>query len=140
MESDYAEAFTLFDKDKDGTITFSEFKMAVRSMGQVLTDDEMDALGGGAKKFDLNAFIAAMNNASSSTLVGNLNEAELTAALQQFDKEKKGVLLSIELKGILTSLGDKFSEAECDRMFAMAGIKDGNVKYDDVLKRLIKGV
>jgi Ca2+-binding EF-hand superfamily protein len=134
-----SEAFTFADKDKDGSISLNEFKTAVRSLGYVLTDDEIDSLADSNKKFNQDQFSAAIGKTSSSSLITNIKESDYVNALAQFDKEKKNNLPSLEMKGILTTLGDKFSDAECDRIFAAVNIKDGLVKYDDVVKRLIKG-
>ena len=41
QEDEYREAFDLFDKDGDGTISTGELKNLLRCFGQVYTDDEV---------------------------------------------------------------------------------------------------
>ena len=38
---EYREAFDLFDKDGDGTISTGELKNLLRCFGQICTDDEV---------------------------------------------------------------------------------------------------
>jgi len=39
--SEYKEAFLLFDKDGDGTVTIKELGTVMRNLGQNPTDDEI---------------------------------------------------------------------------------------------------
>ena len=41
---EYREAFDLFDKDGDGTISTGELKNLLRCFGQVYTDDEVQKI------------------------------------------------------------------------------------------------
>ena len=41
---EYREAFDLFDKDGDGTISTGELKNLLRCFGQICTDDEVQQI------------------------------------------------------------------------------------------------
>ena len=49
MHLEYKEAFDLFDKDGDGTITADELKIVMESLGQNPTEIELQASAGSVK-------------------------------------------------------------------------------------------
>ena len=44
MFSEYKEAFNLFDRDGSGTITSKELSIAMRSLGQNPSEDELESI------------------------------------------------------------------------------------------------
>ena len=86
--TEYKEAFSVFDKDGDGTIAFEELGTVMRSLGQNPTEAELqdminegDADGDGT--IDFPEFLAMM--ATKGRLDADA-EQEIRAAFRVFDK------------------------------------------------------
>merc|ERR1711862_89291 len=123
------EAFLLFDKDGDGTITTKELGTVMRSLGQTPTEaelldmiNEVDSDGSGTIDFAefLNLMARKMKDADS--------EEELMEAFKVFDKDGNGFISAAELRHVMTNLGEKLTEDEVDEMIKEADFDgDGQV-------------
>merc|ERR1712216_988020 len=111
------EAFSLFDKDGDGTITTKELGTVMRSLGQNPTEaeladmiNEVDADGSGTIDFPefLNLMAKKMKDTDS--------EEEIKEALKVFDKDGNGFISAAELRHVMTNLGEKLTDEEVDEM------------------------
>ncbi|KAL8624257.1 hypothetical protein ACOMHN_027563 [Nucella lapillus] len=107
--AEYKEAFLLFDKDKDGTITTSALGTVMRSLGQKPTDSELqdminevDADGNGT--IDFEEFLHMMARKMKDTD----SEEELREAFKVFDKDGNGVISAAELHHVMTNLGENW--------------------------------
>ncbi|ESO92156.1 hypothetical protein LOTGIDRAFT_121213, partial [Lottia gigantea] len=130
--SDYKEAFSLFDKDGDGTITSGELATVMRSLGQEPSDQELqdminevDADGNGTVDFEefLQMMCRKLKKADS--------EEELREAFRVFDKDGNGYISSNELRFVMSNLGETLSDKEVDEMIREADVDgDGMVNYD----------
>jgi len=128
--AEFKEAFSLFDKDNDGTITTKELGTVMRSLGQSPTEpelrdmiNEVDADGNGT--IDFEEFLSMM-----SKKAGHQDEdAELQEAFKVFDKDQSGKISKTELRQVMQSLGEKISDAELDEMIREADV-DGNGEID----------
>merc|ERR1719359_479380 len=85
--AEFKEAFLLFDKDGDGTITTKELGTVMRSLGQTPTEaelhdmiNEVDADGNGT--IDFTEFLSLMARKMKDTDT----EEELREAFKVFDK------------------------------------------------------
>lgn len=131
--AEFKEAFMLFDKDEDGTITISELGVVMRSLGQRPTEtelrdmvNEVDQDGNGTIEF--NEFLQMM----SKKLKEADCEEELREAFRVFDKNNDGLISSNELRHVMTSLGERLSEEEVDDMIKEADLDgDGQVNYEE---------
>ncbi|KAI4501129.1 hypothetical protein M0802_003932 [Mischocyttarus mexicanus] len=130
--AEFKEAFMLFDKDEDGTITMAELGVVMRSLGQRPSDtelrdmvNEVDQDGNGTIEF--NEFLQMM----SRKMKGADGKDELREAFRVFDKNKDGLISSKELRHVMTNLGEKLSEEEVDDMIKEADLDgDGMVNYE----------
>jgi len=131
--AEFKEAFMLFDKDEDGTITTIELKSVMESLGQRPTDEdvkgmvqEVDVDGNGTIEF--NEFLQMM----SKKMKEADSEEELREAFRVFDKNQDGFISSAELRHVMTNLGEKLSDEEVDDMIKEADIDgDGMVNYHE---------
>ncbi|PBC26064.1 Calmodulin [Apis cerana cerana] len=136
--AEFKEAFMLFDKDEDGTITMAELGVVMRSLGQRPSEtelrdmvNEVDQDGNGTIEF--NEFLQMM----SKKMKGADGEDELREAFRVFDKNKDGLISSKELRHVMTNLGEKLSEEEVDDMIKEADLDgDGMVNYEDLFEKL----
>jgi calmodulin len=115
--AEFKEAFALFDKDGDGTITTKELGTVMRSLGQNPTEaelqdmiNEVDADGNGTIDFPefLNLMARKMKDTDS--------EEELKEAFKVFDKDGNGFISAAELRHVMTNLGEKLTDEEVDEM------------------------
>ncbi|KAH8059907.1 hypothetical protein JL720_13717 [Aureococcus anophagefferens] len=127
--AEFKEAFSLFDKDGDGTITTKELGTVMRSLGQNPTEaeladmiNEVDADGNGT--IDFPEFLTMMARKMKDTD----SEEEILEAFKVFDKD--GNDLAAELRHIMTNLGEKLTDEEVDEMLREADIDgDGQINY-----------
>ena len=120
--AEFKEAFSLFDKDGDGTITTKELGTVMRSLGQNPTEaelqdmvNEVDADGNGT--IDFPEFLTMMARKMKDTD----SEEELKEAFKVFDKDGNGFISASELRHVMTNLGEKLTDEEVDEMIREAG-------------------
>jgi calmodulin len=131
--AEFREAFGLFDKNGDGTISSSELGTIMRSLGQNPTESELqdminevDVDGNGTIDFDefLNMMAKKMKETDS--------EEELREAFRVFDKDGNGYISAAELRHVMTNLGEKLTDDEVDEMIREADLDgDGTVNYEE---------
>ncbi|KAJ7841041.1 calmodulin [Mycena olivaceomarginata] len=130
--TEFKEAFSLFDKDGDGTITTLELGTVMRSLGQNPTEgelqdmiNEVDVDGNGT--IDFNEFLAMMAKKFQDTD----SEEEIRQAFTVFDKDGNGTISVTELQQVMRSLGEKLSDREVEEMIREADTDgDGEINYD----------
>merc|ERR1712003_43207 len=119
--AEFKEAFALFDKDGDGTITTKELGTVMRSLGQTPTEaelhdmiNEVDSDGSGT--IDFAEFLSLM----SKKMKDADSEEELMEAFKVFDKDGNGFISSVELRHVMTNLGEKLTDDEVEEMIKEA--------------------
>ncbi|NP_001151507.2 calmodulin [Zea mays] len=135
---EFREAFSLFDKDGDGTITTKELGTVMRSLGQSPTEeelqemvDEVDADGSGA--IDLQEFLTLL--ARQMREASGADEDELREAFHVFDQDQNGFISRDELRHVLQNLGERLSEEELAEMLREADADgDGQINYSEFAK------
>ena len=138
--SEFKEAFNLYDKDGDGTITIFELGSIMRSLGHTPSDselqdliDEIDNDKNGS--IDFSEFVTMMSKKSNHVN----SESELIEAFKVFDKDGNGFITSQELRHVMTNLGEKITEKEADEMIKEADLDgDGRIDYEEFVKMMIE--
>jgi calmodulin len=136
---EYRDAFEMFDKDKDGTITAKELANVMRSLNQEPTEQELNDMINevdidGNGRVDFEEFVALMNRRSKETDT----EDEVINAFRVFDKDANGLISSSELRHLMTTLGDKLTDEEVDEMIREADIDgDGYINYEEFVRMMM---
>ncbi|XP_053402128.1 calmodulin-A-like isoform X1 [Mercenaria mercenaria] len=134
------EAFKLFDKDGDGSITADELGTVMRNLGQFPSTDELymmlkeiDIDGDGTFSFE--EFVQVMANMGGlSEQSEEDEEKELRQAFTVFDKTGCGYICASDIRAILQCLGEDLTEEEIDEMIAEVDIDgDGRIDYDEFI-------
>nr|BBB18812.1 calcium indicator protein OeNL(Ca2+)-18u [synthetic construct] len=136
--AEFKEAFSLFDKDGDGTITTKELGTVMRSLGQNPTEaelqdmiNEVDADGNGTIYFP--DFLTMMARKMKDTD----SEEEIREAFRVFDKDGNGYISAADLRHVMTNLGEKLTDEEVDEMIREADIDgEGQVNYEEFVQMM----
>ena len=130
------EVFDLFDKDKDGAITTKELGDVMRALGANPTQaelqemiNEVDTDDSGKIEFKefLSLFAKKMKDPDT--------EEDLIEAFRIFDKDGSGNISALELRHVMTTLGERLTEEEADEMIKEADTNnDGQINYQEFVK------
>ncbi|KAF8154579.1 anthrax edema factor in complex with calmodulin and pyrophosphate [Crassisporium funariophilum] len=129
----YKDAFSLFDKDNDGTITSNELGTVMRSLGKTPTDSEIQEM---IKEVDQDRngtieFAEFIEMMGRKTHAEGL-EAELKEAFKVFDTDNSGKISTSELSKVMLNLGEKLSDAEIEQMIKEADLdNDGEISFEE---------
>ncbi|CAJ1018118.1 putative EF hand/EF-hand domain/EF-hand domain pair, partial [Leishmania utingensis] len=124
--SEFKEAFSLFDKDGDGTITTKELGTVMRSLGQNPTEAELQDMinevdQDGSGTIDFPEFLTLM----ARKMQDSDSEEEIKEAFRVFDKDGNGFISAAELRHVMTNLGEKLTDEEVDEMIREADVDGG---------------
>jgi len=157
--AEYKEAFALFDKDGDGSISADEIGEVMESCGLDPNQSELDAMIGevdkdGNGEIEFPEFMAMMEKMVKDSdgeneqgltvaektikrwrkfaVVNVLSEKQINSfkeLFSMFDKDGDGSITSVEVSSVMESLGHKPSAEELDAMIAEFDT-DGNGELD----------
>lgn len=137
--AEFRAAFELFDKDRDGKITTKELGTVMRNLGQNPTDSELQEMINevdldGNGNIDFKEFLGLMVRKMKDTDT----EEELLEAFKVFDRDGNGLISSIELRHVMTQLGEKLSDDEVEEMIKEADQDgDGYINYEEFVKMMM---
>lgn len=130
--STYKDAFNLFDKDGNGTITLPELSIIIQSLGVSISEvDQESVLNNGT--IDFNDFLSVI-----STKKNISSETELISTFKVFDKYGRGFITDTELLHIMTNLGEELSKDDALLMIKEADINGDGKIYEDFVKIILE--
>lgn len=137
---EYKEAFGLFDKDGDGTITTRELGIVMRALGKNPTEqdlidmvNEIDTEGRGI--IDFPEFLTLM----ARPIREPDKEEDIIEAFHVFDKDNTGKIATAELRHILMNLGEKLTEEEVEELLKEADKENsGLIDYREFVHQMMQ--
>ncbi|KAH3703186.1 myosin-2 essential light chain-like [Dreissena polymorpha] len=137
---DILEVFNLFDNKGDGKISASQLGDCLRSLGQNPTESEIRKCGYATNpdaRISFEVFLPIFQTINRSR--EQHSAEDFTEGFKMFDKEQNGFITSAELRHILTCLGDKLTDEECDQLFQGMEDAQGNINYEEFVKSVMSG-
>ena len=131
--ADCKEAFSLFDKDGDGSITCEELRTVMNSLGQNPTTTELEEMiqevdSDGNGKIEFSEFFNMMAQKMSSR---DFND-EALEAFKVLDKDGSGSISEVELRQIMINIGENLTDEEIREMMQEADLDgDGEVSFKE---------
>lgn len=134
---EYQIAFKLFDRDGNGTISSKELGVAMRSLGQNPTEQELldmvnevDLDGSGTIDFEeFCQMMKRMNKENDSEMIRE--------AFRVFDRDGNGYITADEFRFAMTKFGDQFTDEEVDEVMNEVDIDgDGRIDYEEFVKMM----
>mmetsp|Transcript_1314 Transcript_1314/g.2033 ORF Transcript_1314/g.2033 Transcript_1314/m.2033 type:complete len:149 (+) Transcript_1314:117-563(+) len=138
--AEFKEAFSLFDRDGDGTIDNDELGTVMRSLGHQPTEEEIEDMIREADKdgngtIDFSEFIEMMPRQEKDDNA----EEEMLEAFQVFDTDGNGSITADELRQIFMNLGEKLTDEEITDMIKEADMDgDGEINYQEFVRMMFK--
>jgi len=135
-EKEAKECFDLFDRDHDGKITKADLGSALRSLGQVLTQAEVDALQ--PSKTDLVDWVKFLEMAKKNPRKPSEQSVALLKAFKVFDTAETGQIEVNDLQHIVTTLGERLTAQEFQDILQAAGLPaSGKVDYKQLVDKVV---
>lgn len=135
---EYRDAFDMFDRDRDGSITSKELSNVMRNLVRDISDaeikqiiQEVDIDGNGI--IDFEEFVVMMNKRNKESDA----EEEVINAFRVFDTDCDGIISSSELRHVMTTLGDKLTDDEVNEMIKEADIDNNGLIYYEEFVRMM---
>ncbi|XP_024236061.1 calmodulin-like protein 4 [Oncorhynchus tshawytscha] len=136
--NEFKECFSLYDKKHKGKIEAKDLIIVMRCLGVSPTFIEVDRHLQISKidkcgELDFSTFLTIMHQ----QIQQEDPRAEILEAMRMTDKQKKGYILSSELRAKLTGLGEKLTDKEVDELLKETGVgSDGCVHYEEFAKTM----
>lgn len=141
-DTEFQEAFSLFDSRGDGKIGVNQLGDVLRALGQNPTEAEVKKCCLSLKdsqdqRLTFDVFLPILQ-----TIVKNKSTdtaEDFIEGLRHFDKDGSGLISSAELRHLLTTLGEKLSDDEVEALLSGIQEKDGqgNVSYEDFVRMVM---
>lgn len=137
--AEFKEAFLIFDKDGDGSISTQELGTVMRSLGQNPTEDELKTMiqevdEDGSGTIDFKEFLGLM----AKKMQEFDSEDDLLDAFRVFDMDGNGFISANELKYVLANVGEKLNDEDIEEMIRETDTDgDGLIDYKEFIRVLM---
>ena len=144
------EIFSLFDQNEENTVLLKDVPVVLRSIGLQLEADEMKEVmddleirvtpvsikpDKGKKQLPPVVTFTLFSTVVENLIKGIDEEKDIREAFQAFDREGDGTLFAVELRQILTNMGDRLTEDEVEEMLDEIDIDaNGRIDYKKLAK------
>merc|ERR1712080_406749 len=134
--------FQLFDTKGDGLIQVTQVGEVLRALGQNPTEGDVKKLvqstnskGGPDARVTFETFLPLLQAVSGKKITDTVDD--FVEGLRHFDKEGNGRISAIELRHLLTGLGEKMSEEEVEQLIHGKEDSQGNINYEEFVKMVL---
>ncbi|KAG1937653.1 myosin light chain 6B [Pimephales promelas] len=141
---DYREAFGLFDRVGDSKVAFNQIADIMRALGQNPTNKEVAKILGNPtaddmanKRVDFDGFLPMLQFVINSPNKASYDD--YVEGLRVFDKEGNGTVMGAELRIVLSTLGEKMTEAEIDALMQGQEDENGCVNFEASIIMFLPG-
>ncbi|XP_011409933.1 PREDICTED: myosin regulatory light chain 12B-like isoform X2 [Amphimedon queenslandica] len=133
---EFKEAFNMIDQNRDGFIDNEDLKDMLASLGQEPSDAVVDEMMGEAPgPLNFTMFLTLFGE----KLTGTDPEDVIRNAFACFDEEGVGTIHEDRLRELLTTMGDRITDAEVDQMLRGGAPVDSAGNFDYVaFTRILK--
>jgi len=133
MLDDAQQAFSLFDKKGNGTVSTKELEKVFKTLSLKVEDEKLKEWADEADEEATGAISWEQFRPIYETKVKeDEDERELREAFRVLDKGNKGVIPVADLRWLLQSLGDDLTEDEIEDMITETDTDgSGTVDYDE---------
>ncbi|KAK7162223.1 hypothetical protein R3I94_004772 [Phoxinus phoxinus] len=138
---DFKEAFGLFDRVGDSKVSYNQVADIMRALGQNPTNKDVKKILGDPtpddyanKRLDFEAFLPMLQTVDG-ILKGTVDD--YVEGLRVFDKEGNGTVMGAELRIVLSTLGEKMTEAEIDSLMQGQEDENGSIHYEAFVKHIL---
>jgi len=139
---DFKEVFQLFDTKGDGLIQVTQVGEVLRALGTNPTEGEVKKLvqscgsaHGPDSRVTFETFLPLLQDVSSKPIRDTVDD--FVEGLKHFDKEGNGLISAVELRHLLTGLGEKMSEEEVESLIHGKEDSQGNINYEEFVKMVL---
>jgi len=139
MISEYQETFNIFDNRGDQKVHVWQIGEVLRACGQNPTENEWKKYMGddSERRINFNEFLPILKEVAKNR--DGSQPADFIEGFKVFDKEQNGTIGTAELRHLLSTLGEKMTEEECEQLFQGHEDAQGNVHYEDLINDVVFG-
>ena len=137
------EIFSFFDKDGDKVLSYNELVVAIRAIGVIVNDSDLERIHGSRQNFDYAIFSSLIESFREKKQVATIPSVHvdvlksLKQAFEAVDVKNTGHVSSAELKAIICGMGNKLSDEEFRIFFPDAS---ANVSFEQFVSMITKGI
>uniref|UniRef100_A0A182P0E4 EF-hand domain-containing protein n=1 Tax=Anopheles epiroticus TaxID=199890 RepID=A0A182P0E4_9DIPT len=140
LQTEFQEAFNLFDNRGDGKIQQQQIGECLRALGQNPTESDVKKFTMQLKpdeRVSFEVFLPIYQAISKQRTAETADD--FIEGLRHFDKDASGFISSAELRHLLTTLGEKLGDDEVEQLLQNQEDSQGNVNYEEFVRMVMSG-
>jgi len=130
---DYQDAYGAFNKEEKG-VPVTELKHILRALGYFPTQEEVRKIEeslSGKTEVNFEEFIEVLKRADKKSTP---SDDLLNTAFYEFDLDGEGIMTPAQLRYVLTTMGESWTEQEVDEFFQILRVEKDKFDYREIIK------
>ncbi|CAH8630803.1 unnamed protein product [Dicrocoelium dendriticum] len=141
---EYRQAFDALDMNNTGKISTLDVAMLMRKLGLMPSNLEVEELIVEVDK-EKNSALEGISFEQFCTMAAwkyneTYTETEIIDAFRTFDLENNGFIPASDLRHALCQMGERLNDDEVDAMIEMAQDEEGNIYYEDFVRKIMADI